>query len=901
MSIKLKDTIYDLIDNADKLDGVHNGNLTAKYFAQGDILTSSDTINKLMSGIYCYINANNPTGSIDDNAILLSFRNSGRTDMIQFVGAANSEKLYYRRAANIGNQYENWTDWKTIAFIDSKVNSAGYADSAGTANSVAWGNVSGKPSSFTPSSHTHTKSQITDFAHTHDYAATSHTHTKAQITDFSHTHNYAGSSSAGGAATSANKLNTISFSASTDINFDYTFWTAGGACSDVSSMGYAAVMNVGSDLYRGWQIWNSRNDHKLYWRPAISDASAWKSTPHIILDSNNWSSYCAPSSHTHTKAQITDFSHTHNYAGSSSAGGSATTAVSLYTGSVSGTSHANALQTYFNSNKSSIPRGKTISFYSSAYSNGSQYMGYFLSGYDTTPYGGFFCAHYDDCYYIGISYGTFSEQRILTSTNWSSYCAPASHTHSQYLTSLPSHSHSYYPLSGNTNMSGDNVWIGSTMGGGTDYWRIGGYGSSDNGICRITIGDNYNDKFQVQIADYSGTTYTPLEVTYNKLNVVGLTGITANGRTLTIGSQNADHCHYSTDAPCHWFNKLVRVAGDVYGGSSYNRRLAYVDEVALSGHTHNYAGSDTPGGGANSVRNTGFGNGNFTWYQSSSSFFGSNWSSGWASYLISNHGDGKTYYNVTIALPFWGVPHYKRLEGGTEKGWYAFITAENIGSQSVNYANSAGSVAWGNVSGKPSSFTPSSHTHNYAGSSSAGGAATSANKLNTNAGSATKPVYFTNGVPTACTYGFNGAYGMPVVLAAGYIYKNSYTSTTWAFSGSYCPALTGGITTSVSGGVLAVTWTAASGRSRYIYGAVANMRTSGAVTSYSGTEYKDRSLGMYWLGTATSTTTTYIRAMCQGNENNDTGMSYAEMWGTSSQQSDHCILSFSIIVIGYWT
>ena len=46
----------------------------------------------------------------------------------------------------------------------------------------------------------------------------------------------------------------------------------------------------------------------------------------------------------------------------------------------------------------------------------------------------------------------------------------------------------------------------------------------------------------------------------------------------------------------------------------------------------------------------------------------------------------------------------------------AVIHAGNIGSQSVNYASTAGSansVAWGNVSGKPSSFTPSSHTHNY--------------------------------------------------------------------------------------------------------------------------------------------------------------------------------------------
>lgn len=48
---------------------------------------------------------------------------------------------------------------------------------------------------------------------------------------------------------------------------------------------------------------------------------------------------------------------------------------------------------------------------------------------------------------------------------------------------------------------------------------------------------------------------------------------------------------------------------------------------------------------------------------------------------------------------------------------------------------------WSELTGKP----------NYAGSSSAGGAATSANKLNTNAGSAIFPVYFSNGVPVACS------------------------------------------------------------------------------------------------------------------------------------------------------
>ncbi len=52
------------------------------------------------------------------------------------------------------------------------------------------------------------------------------------------------------------------------------------------------------------------------------------------------------------------------------------------------------------------------------------------------------------------------------------------------------------------------------------------------------------------------------------------------------------------------------------------------------------------------------------------------------------------------------------------------------------------------VDGKASS----GHTHSYAGSSSVGGAATSANKINTDAGSATQPVYFKDGMPKATTY-----------------------------------------------------------------------------------------------------------------------------------------------------
>lgn len=52
-------------------------------------------------------------------------------------------------------------------------------------------------------------------------------------------------------------------------------------------------------------------------------------------------------------------------------------------------------------------------------------------------------------------------------------------------------------------------------------------------------------------------------------------------------------------------------------------------------------------------------------------------------------------------------------------------------------------------------YATAGHTHLYAGSDSVGGAATSANKLNTDAGSVTNPIYFNNGIPVACTYSLN--------------------------------------------------------------------------------------------------------------------------------------------------
>lgn len=84
---------------------------------------------------------------------------------------------------------------------------------------------------------------------------------------------------------------------------------------------------------------------------------------------------------------------------------------------ITGDSHSAALKSLFNENKTSIPRNKFISMLSSAYDNTSYYMGYFLNGYNNNPYGGFFVAHYDTAYYVGISNGSFTQHRLVYSTD----------------------------------------------------------------------------------------------------------------------------------------------------------------------------------------------------------------------------------------------------------------------------------------------------------------------------------------------------------------------------------------------------------------------------------------------------------------------------------------------------
>lgn len=112
--------------------------------------------------------------------------------------------------------------------------------------------------------------------------------------------------------------------------------------------------------------------------------------------------------------------------------------------------------------------------------------------------------------------------------------------------------------------------------------------------------------------------------------------------------------------------------------------------------------------------------------------------------------DNKSY-NIKDATARSALVNRAAVSGGTETS--LVTTGEKYtwnNKSNLTIGTSATTAAAGN------------HTHNYAGSSSAGGAATSANKINTNAGKLLQPVYFSNGVPVS-----SGGSSIPFIIGTG--------------------------------------------------------------------------------------------------------------------------------------
>lgn len=96
------------------------------------------------------------------------------------------------------------------------------------------------------------------------------------------------------------------------------------------------------------------------------------------------------------------------------------------------------------------------------------------------------------------------------------------------------------------------------------------------------------------------------------------------------------------------------------------------------------------------LKSTGFGDTNFTYYQTAEEFDGR---SGWCHYLISNHGSGENYYHYTIGLPFWSSPIYQRQDGNpsNKSGWHKFHTTETITYGTSDLTAGSSSLTTGHI------------------------------------------------------------------------------------------------------------------------------------------------------------------------------------------------------------
>ena len=162
---------------------------------------------------------------------------------------------------------------------------------------------------------------------------------------------------------------------------------------------------------------------------------------------------------------------------------------------------------------------------------------------------------------------------------------------------------------------------------------------------------------------------------------------------------------------------------------------------------------------------------------------------------------------------------------------------------------------------------------------------------NGSSGSATFRKLVAADIPSLDYMSTKGGYSQPIVLAAGYVYRSSSSSSSWYFSGSKVSAISS-VSCSVSGGVMTITFNPSSGHSIYCYAACANMATSGDMPSYTG-NYSGRSGGAEWMGTYCSGgSSIWMRQMAQSNANNDS-------WHSDNMNKGDGPTRITLIVCGY--
>ena len=556
----------------------------------------------------------------------------------------------------------NKTQKMYFVIDDSKLNSeAGYTVyTAGTATSVPWSGVTGKPSSYPPASHNHDERYYTETemnSKLAEKATKVHTHVKSEVglgnvdntADANKSVKYAtsaGSSTTSGAISSSGTLDTV---AKLDAFIEggkvkYATVSALDGLNGMIKNDGICISTPWSSTGYGHQFYINDNGYDLYHR--------FRNTSKVNnVDTTTWSSW----------KQILDSSNYNLYAPTKTgSGASGTWGISVTGNAATATKLATA---------------RSI--------NGTNFDG---SGNITTA-----------------TWGTARNVTIGNTKKSVNGASDVAWSLSEIGAAAASHSHSYLPLSGGT-LTGNLNLKPASGEGGEIHLDASTANRTENGIILDQQGGNFRI-FGVPSAD--GTTKTgsgtPLVINPYSKTITG--GYTLTGNL----SGNA-----SSASSVPWTGVTGRPsslpASDVYAWAKASTKPSYtkaevglgsVDNTADSAKSVKYA---TSAGSANAVA--------------------------WANVSGKPSITGKQTRTLTAS----GPSGWK--DAATDQGFVpdmAFMAywngAYSGSSSNLAYCNRG---AFGTIVTKNAGdYATASHTHNYAGSSSAGGNANAAVKLAT--------------------------------------------------------------------------------------------------------------------------------------------------------------------------